>query len=339
MDCRVSESAVTAQSNVSVVIPAFNVARYVEDALQSVAWQTLRPAEIIVVDDGSTDGTRALLDRLQIEKQNEWPELVVVHQSNQGAGAARNAGLKRARGIFVGMLDADDRWNRHMLEFHLEVLESHMEVAVTFNWFRSVDADGRPTGSIGRPSMDSISAEKAFSGAGIIGSIVVVRRDAVLSAGGFDESLRACQNFDLWLRLKALNGNAFHCIPEVLTDYRQRPDQITSDWGQMIEYWERVIASERLRCPALTDPLEREARARHRLNLAARATGAGGGRAARQLLLQAWSQRPSLIALTWEGWRVLTAVLLSSLPPAISGPLFRVIRWSMQNLKIMTTGI
>ncbi len=332
MVCLVPETAVTPQHSVSVVIPAFNVARYIEEALQSVACQTLRPAEIIVVDDGSTDGTRALLDRLRIEKRNEWPELVVVHQSNQGAGAARNVGLKRARGAFVGMLDADDRWHPQMLERHNIVLQAHEEVDVTFSWFRSIDATGRPTGWIGRPSLDSISPSKAFAGDGIIGSVVVTRRDALLSAGGFDETLRASENFDLWLRLTASCATALRCVPEALVDYRQRPDQITMDWGNLIQQWERVIARERERRADFTDALERESRARHRLNLAARATGAGSGHAARRLVKEAFSQSPRTVCLESEGWRVSSAVLLSSLPSWVGRPIFRLIRWSKRSL-------
>jgi glycosyltransferase involved in cell wall biosynthesis len=95
---------------VSVVVPAFNVAGYVEEALASVAGQSVRPLEIIVVDDGSVDGTGPLLDRLEVEKRDVWPPLRVIHQPNAGPSAARNVGLDVARGPLIGFLDADDRW-------------------------------------------------------------------------------------------------------------------------------------------------------------------------------------------------------------------------------------
>jgi GT2 family glycosyltransferase len=332
---RVTKSMAEPRSLVSVIIPAFNVAAYVEEALESVARQTLRPFEVIVVDDGSTDGTSALLERLRVEKEGLWHPLTIVHQENKGESAARNVALRQARGAFVGLLDADDRWHPRMLERSLAVLEAHDEADVTFAWFRTIDADGRPTGWIGRPSIDSITFESAFAGPGIIPSVVVARRDALLRVGGYDETLRACQNFDLWLRLRASRATALRCVPEVLIDYRKHPDQITLDWERMVENWERVISRERRRCPAFTEAAEREARACHRLNVAARVCEAGAGRPARRLLIEAWSQHPAVVALQWQGWTVTAAVLLASLPVAIGAPLFRAIRWSRRKLALL----
>ena len=83
-----------------------------------------------------------------------------------------------------------------MLERHLAVLEAHDNVDVTFALFQTIDAHGRPTGWIGRPSTDSIGVGGAYAGPGIIPSVVVARRAALLRVGGYDETLRACQNFD-----------------------------------------------------------------------------------------------------------------------------------------------
>ena len=327
-----TKSVAERQPLVSVIVPAFNVAAYVEEALESVACQTLRPFEVIVVDDGSTDGTGAVLERLRLEKERLWPPPTVVHQANSGPSAARNAALRQARGTFVGFLDADDRWHPRMLERSLAALEAHGDAAVAFAWFQTIEANGRSTGWIGRPSTDSVAYQSAFTGAGIISSIVVARREALLAAGGFDETLRASENFDLWLRLLASNPAALVCVPEVLVDYRTRPGQITSDWKHMVEYWERVVSRERQRSPGFTKGLERKARANHRLNLAARASGVAAGQPARRLLLEAWLQQPAAVALSWQGWSVTAAVLVSSLPPAIGKPVFNTVRASRRRL-------
>src|SRR5690349_12299252 len=100
---------------VSVVIPAFNAARYLPAALDSVLNQTARNLEILVVDDGSTDETEALLSRY-------GPPVHYLRQENQGVSVARNLGIKQSRGRFVGFLDADDTWLPHKLERQLETL-------------------------------------------------------------------------------------------------------------------------------------------------------------------------------------------------------------------------
>lgn len=317
---------------VSALLPAFNVADYLIEALESVACQTVPVAEMIVVDDGSSDGTGELLERLRVEKAGLWPPLRVIHQANRGPSAARNVALHEAKGTFVGFLDADDRWQPKMIERHLAVLQARGEVDVSYAWFRTIEADGRPTGWIGRPSGAALDYRQAFAGTGIISSIVVARRARLLRAGGFDERLKASENFDLWLRLQAMNPQALECVPEVLVDYRKRPDQITSDWACMVEHWERVIQRERQRQPGFTRALERQARAHHRLNVAGRACGAGAGRTARRLLLEACSQDPATVAFKRQGWSTTGAVLASSMPPALARPLFELVRWSKRRL-------
>lgn len=104
---------------VSVVIPVFNGERFLDATLASVFAQDYRPIEVIVVDDGSTDGTRAVLER--------WPEVVVIHQENAGCGAARNAGIARARGAYIALQDADDLWVPDKLTRQIAHLEAHPE--------------------------------------------------------------------------------------------------------------------------------------------------------------------------------------------------------------------
>src|SRR5687768_4619560 len=101
---------------VSVVVPAFNAAETIQAAIQSVSAQTFQDLELIVVDDGSTDGTADVVKRLA-------PNAVVITQRNAGPGAARNAGIARASGRFVGFLDADDLWFPNKLEHQIRYFE------------------------------------------------------------------------------------------------------------------------------------------------------------------------------------------------------------------------
>jgi hypothetical protein len=309
---------------VSVVVPAFNVAGYIEEALASVAGQSVRPLEIIVVDDGSVDGTGPLLDRLEVEKRDVWPPLRVIHQPNAGPSAARNVGLDVARGPLIGFLDADDRWHPQKLERHIALLRAHPEADLTFSWYRSIDDAGRPTGWIGRPSHSCF--RDLLCDEGIMTSLVVARRDALERAGRFDEALRAHVDVDLWLRIAMLRPGNLRCVPEVLVDHRRRPGQITADWRRMAESWERVIGKARRCQPGLVAAVERQARARHGLFLAKLAYGAGESRAARSLLHAAWAHHPLAVGKRRQSWAVTAAVLLASLPSAIRSPLFRAIR-------------
>jgi glycosyltransferase involved in cell wall biosynthesis len=313
------------RGGVSVVVPAYDVAAYLEGALASAAAQTLRPVEIIVVDDGSTDGTPALLERLQASEATGDIPLVVLRQANAGPSAARNAGLRVARGAYVGFLDADDRWHPQKLARHVSVLDQQVSIDVTYSWFRRIDEAGRPTGFVGRPANQGFADLVRENG--IVTSLVVARRDALLRAGGFDEALRSHVDFDLWLRVADQRAGSFHCIPEVLTDHRARPGQITADWRRMERNWERVIENARGLQPQVVAAVEREARARHGLFLARAAYRAGEVVEARRLLRRAWAAHPRVVAQAGQGWSVTAAVVLASAPARLRDPLFGTLRW------------
>jgi glycosyltransferase involved in cell wall biosynthesis len=123
------------QPLVSVVIPAFNCGRYVEDAVESVLDQTYRRFEIIVVDDGSTDDTAGRLEKYR-------DAVRVVTQENRGSSRARNVGLGLARGEYVAFLDADDRWRPRKLEWQLACFREIGDVGMVFTDFSAIDPDG-----------------------------------------------------------------------------------------------------------------------------------------------------------------------------------------------------
>jgi glycosyltransferase involved in cell wall biosynthesis len=215
--------------NVSVIIPAYNVAPYIGETLDSVFAQTFANYEVIVINDGSPDTEdleRALarfIDRIRY-----------VEQKNRGASAARNTGLRAAQGEFVAFLDADDLWLPNYLNEQIKfILERNCDLvcadAEVFSddsreektYMESLMAGAPPTGDV--TFIGLLSAEQS-----LITSGVVVRRELVFQVGLFDEALRNSQDFDLWLRL-ALHGTRMAYQRRTLLRYRSRGNSLSGD--------------------------------------------------------------------------------------------------------------
>lgn len=232
---------------VSVVIPAYNAEATIGRALRSIAGQTLLPAEIIVVDDGSADATAETARALQPEL--EPARLVVVTQPNAGAGAARNRAIAEATQPYLAFLDADDEWLPEKLARSMDVMRDDDFVLVAHDYL-----DHTPSGDVHvdcrRRFEEGDDPYVALYLKGYIPSIsVVTRRDAVLACGGFDETLRNAQDFDLWLKLLAEPGARFMLFGEALARYRHdAPNSIMSHTERRIMCC-RVIAERYL--PAL----------------------------------------------------------------------------------------
>jgi len=221
---------------VTVVMPVWNVRPWVAEAIESALTQTFRDFELIVVNDGSTDGTGEYLDTLSD------PRLRVVHQANAGSAAARNVGIALARGHYIAFLDGDDRWMPEKLERHVRCLDSRPSVDLSFSLSTLIFADGQQIG------LQREAPEGTLSFAGLLldnkianGSAVVMRTSTIKEAGGFRAELRACVDLDCWLRVARLRENNVWCLAEALTVYRHRPGQITADWRRMRDARKNVM--------------------------------------------------------------------------------------------------
>ncbi|MCP5367791.1 MAG: glycosyltransferase family 2 protein [Hyphomicrobiales bacterium] len=212
----------------SVIIPAYRAAATIGRAVRSADAQSPPPREIIVIDDGSGDGTLEAA-RAAAGAAGNAP-VTVLTQENQGAGAARNRGLAEARGAFVAFLDADDEWLPGKLAHSLPPFDDPACVLVAHDFLRA-GADGggetrvdchRHFAAPGDPYVRLY--ERGF----LATSTVVARRQAVVDVGGFDTGLRTAQDFDLWLRLLAPPAARFHLFAAALTRYHVTPGSITS---------------------------------------------------------------------------------------------------------------
>lgn len=207
-------------ADISVIMPAYKAAGTIGRALASVAAQTVRPREVVVVDDGSPDGTVAVVESCRA--QLAPTELVIVRlNSNQGAGAARNRALAAARGEWVAFLDADDEWLPGKLERSLAEWSADLAFVA-----HDMEIDGTLVDCARHFKAAGDPAEALFVRGFAATSTVVARRSAVLEAGGFDSGLRSGQDYDLWLGL-AIAGR-FRVFDGALTRYHPTPGSITT---------------------------------------------------------------------------------------------------------------
>jgi glycosyltransferase involved in cell wall biosynthesis len=211
-------------SLVSVVIPAYNASRYISATIDSVLNQTHSNREIIVINDGSPDTTV-----LEATLQPYLPRLRYFSQENRGPSAARNLGIREARGRYVAFLDSDDVWLPHHLFNQVQHLERDRELGLVYANNSQIDEDGYTHDAFDRVpqecpvTLDSLLTERST----VNTSSVVVLREALLQTSLFDEQMRRCEDFDLWLRL-ASNGVKISYDPGVNMIHR-RGNGLASD--------------------------------------------------------------------------------------------------------------
>ena len=227
---------------VSVIIPTHNRASVLARALRSVASQTLRPEEVIVVDDGSTDETQELIAR-------DFPEATYIRQENQGVSAARNCGIARASGNWVAFLDSDDEWLAEKLEKQLEALEASPEYRLCHSeeiWIRG----GRRVNPMKKHAKHGgWIFRKCLPLCAISPSSVLVRRDLLEEVGLFDTALPVCEDYDMWLRICSRHAVLFVEEPLIIK-HGGHADQLSRRyWGMdrfRIRALEKIIESGHL---------------------------------------------------------------------------------------------
>ncbi len=198
--------SVSATLPVSVVIPVHDRARLLERAVGCVRAQTARPAEIVVVDDGSSDNSAEVASALGC--------VVVRHERNQGAAAARNTGIARASNDWIALLDSDDEWRPHHLATVWAARGQHQLVSSSA---LLLDPDGRPRQVIGPPFWHGRiltgPADLLYPENPVVASGALVKRTTVEAVGGYDTTLRYSEDFDLWTRVLARGTGC--SLPEV----------------------------------------------------------------------------------------------------------------------------
>jgi glycosyltransferase involved in cell wall biosynthesis len=217
---------------ISVIVPAFNRAYCLAGAIDSVLAQTVPVHEIIVVDDGSTDGTREFVARYQGRVRYHW-------QENRGLSAARNVGIAMATGSWLAFLDSDDWWHPDKIRLQLDALERNPEAALVYADYWQCYSDGRRVRSQ-LPTPEFLWPRLRYTNPLAAGSTMLVKKSAVVEVGAFDESLRAAEDWDILVRLRM--RLPFAHVAEPLSYIAISDTSLSSDPGVMLSNCEKVLA-------------------------------------------------------------------------------------------------
>lgn len=211
-------------STVSVIIPSYNRAHTLARALESVSAQTRPADEIIVIDDGSDDGTEQLIRRY-------YPAVTYLKQENRGVSAARNLGIRQAGCKWIALLDSDDAWLPHKLAAQLELLAQQPDHPLIHSdeiWIRNgvrvnqMNKHAKAGGWI---------FQRCLPLCAISPSAAMIHRDLFTEIGLFDETLPACEDYDLWLRITA-HHPVLYCDDALIIKHGGHEDQLSQrHWG------------------------------------------------------------------------------------------------------------
>ncbi len=228
--------------DISVIIPTYNRKNTLPRAVESVLNQTYRPIEIIVVDDGSTDGTKEWFSEM-------YPLVHYIYQVNSGVSSARNTGINSARGAWIALLDSDDEWLPDKLELQVKLLQNNAELRFCHTneiWIRNgvrinqMKKHQKYGGNIFKKCLDICRISPSSS---------LFHTSVIKDVGLFDESLDVCEDYDLWLRITAKYPVLFLDQP-LIKKFGGHTDQLSRVFGGIEQYrirsLEKILTSKSL---------------------------------------------------------------------------------------------
>lgn len=280
---------------ISAVMRAYNAEGYIAEALTSILSQTLPPLEVIVIDDGSTDGTPEELERFR-------DSIRVLGQSNSGHVQALNRAFSEARGDYVANCDADDIWDSRKLERQAEAVAAHSEIDIAFGAARVFgQRDGEWAMSTAEAPRAGLMSPQRFGPAlyrsnPICPSTTVIRRRLHERLGPFADSRLICEDYDYWMRaLRA--GAVFYYDPEILVHYRRHDHNVSSDRlalhrsDYLVRSWNEDLIDSR--------PFVNDVMAQSLFHIGRDLCDRGQPREARAAFVDAIRRKPTLRALAW----------------------------------------
>ena len=231
---------------IAVVIPTYNRVTFIERAINSVLNQSLAVNEIIIIDDGSNDGTKELI-------KTKYPQINYIYQNNKGVSAARNKGISEANYDWIGFLDSDDAWKSNKIEKQIKAIKNNPDSLICHTnevWYRNGE------------TLEQKYKHKKFGGyifnyclplCVISPSSVIIHKQVFNEIGLFDEELLACEDYDMWLRICSRYPVLF--INEALTNkYGGHDDQLSKKYWGIDRF--RIIALEKIIESNNLDPIQ-----------------------------------------------------------------------------------
>ncbi|MUL35812.1 glycosyltransferase family 2 protein [Gloeocapsopsis dulcis] len=264
---------------VSVIIPVYNVEKYITATVSSVLAQTYSDFELLIIDDESLDRS------IQICQQFTDSRIKIIHQKNRGLAGARNTGIRYAQGEYLAFLDGDDLWLPEKLEKHVTHLDHSPSVGVSFSCSAFIDEEGQNIGIYQMPKkLQGITPSYIICRNPIgNGSAPVIRKQvfeaikffkqqgALVESCYFDPHCRRSEDIECWVRIAIQTSWQFEGISEALTLYRINSHGLSANWVEQFESWQRVIEKIRAFAPELISQWEKPAKAYQLRYLARRA--------------------------------------------------------------------
>jgi glycosyltransferase involved in cell wall biosynthesis len=279
---------------VSVVVPMFNVGKYIRQCIDSVLAQSFQHFELILVDDGCSDNTLSIVETFRDSR------IRLIQQKNRGLSGARNTGIEASRGLYVALLDADDYWAAEKLQQHIHHLHSNSKVGVSYCPSLFVDDDSQLLGIGQFPKLHNISAQHVFCRNPVgNGSAAVIRRSLLAEVGRFgskqdkyrkmyfDESLKQSEDIEFWTRIAITTEWEFEGISEALTYYRVNDAGLSANLHKQYASWQLAVTLNRERRPEFFERYYSLAKAYQLRYLARRAIQTHNTGAALKLVHQA----------------------------------------------------
>jgi len=225
---------------VSVVIPTYNRSKLLKRAVRSVLNQTYSNLEILIVDDHSEDKTKKIGKKLEKESQKVR---YIYQETNQGAPAARNRGIKEAKGEYIGLLDDDDEYLEKKIELQVKKFQTDPKLGLIYGGFRVIreGSDKEPVDKLPKYRRD---LSKPLLRNCVIGSpTVLVKKEAFSRVGYFDTKLESCQDWDMWYRIA--RDYQIDYVDKVIAKYYLHEDeQITTNWSKKIQGAKRIYRKQ-----------------------------------------------------------------------------------------------
>lgn len=220
--------------HISVVIPSYNYARYVTEAVESALKQTLPPLEVIVVDDGSMDNTQEVMKTYAGN-----PHVRYIRQENRGLSGARNTGIRHASGCYIALLDADDRWKPDKLERQLAKFASDDGVGLVFCGKEHFNEHGVMNRAPALPETCDRILDALVTSHPFCPSSVLVRKRCFEECGYFDESLKKVEDREMWIRIA--KRYPFGCVEDCLVEFRLHPQAWNLGSKGMVEAFRTTL--------------------------------------------------------------------------------------------------